>query len=35
MSKRVTKQNNESFTETFDHVEPYTMTSSFTESFDS
>jgi len=29
-----TKQNNRSFKESFDHVEPYTMSLKFTEAFD-
>lgn len=29
------KQNNRSFKESFDHVEPYAMDASFTETFDS
>ena len=35
MSKLVTKQNNKSFKESFNHVEPYVMSSlHFTEHFD-
>lgn len=33
MPKRVTKGDNKSFTESFNHVEPYTMALSFTETF--
>jgi hypothetical protein len=35
MSKLVKKQNNRSFKESFDHVEPYVVELDFTESFDS
>jgi hypothetical protein len=35
MSKLVKKQNNRSFKESFDHVEPYTLELNFAESFDS
>ena len=35
MHKRVIKQNARSFTESFNHAEPYIMSSSFTETFDS
>ena len=31
----MSKTNNQSFKETFDHVEPYVMELSFTETFDS
>ena len=33
MSRRVTKQNNRSFKESFNHVEPYIMSLKFTEPF--